>query len=171
MIINIILLYLYLEMASNEENIATEMHQNNNLRDTSLGADEILIIGTKETHFPLNCKLLWIFIAIVYFYYISIIHSYRTQLQRYFTEIDHCRKKVCLWCRHYPVQQRQELTDEQIESRRARDRARYANMTPKYKQYVIVKMHVIWSPNRSRQRATSTKHGENCAAALYIKIQ
>jgi hypothetical protein len=32
------------------------------------------------------------------------------------------------------VEQRPKLTDEQIESRRAKDRARYANMTPKQRQ-------------------------------------
>ncbi|CAM0151589.1 unnamed protein product [Urochloa decumbens] len=42
--------------------------------------------------------------------------------------------------------QRQELTDEQIESRRARDRARYANMTPKQRQAI-----------RDRQNARNMK--------------
>ncbi|CAL4953825.1 unnamed protein product [Urochloa decumbens] len=42
--------------------------------------------------------------------------------------------------------ERQELTDEQIESRRARDRARYANMTPKQRQAI-----------RDRQNARNMK--------------
>ena len=32
------------------------------------------------------------------------------------------------------IQHSQKLTDEQIETRRAKDRARYANMTPKQRQ-------------------------------------
>ena len=38
------------------------------------------------------------------------------------------------------------------------------------KQYVIVKMRVIGSLNRSRHKKTSTKHVRNWAATLYIKI-
>jgi len=34
------------------------------------------------------------------------------------------------------VQHRQKLTDEQIETQRAKDRARYANMTPKQRQAI-----------------------------------
>lgn len=34
------------------------------------------------------------------------------------------------------LKQRQELMDEQLESRRAEDRARYANMTPKQRQEI-----------------------------------
>lgn len=45
------------------------------------------------------------------------------------------------------VEQRRELTDEQIESRRAKDRARYANMTPKQRQAI-----------RDRQNAPNMKH-------------
>jgi hypothetical protein len=34
------------------------------------------------------------------------------------------------------LKQRQELMDEQLESRRAEERARYANMTPKQRQAI-----------------------------------
>ncbi|CAL4885519.1 unnamed protein product [Urochloa decumbens] len=78
-----------LEMASNDENIAPEMHQSNNLEKTPLCENKSLIVGRK---------------------------------------------------------QRQELADEQIESRRARDRARYANMTPKQRQAI-----------RDRQNARNMK--------------
>ncbi|CAL4933713.1 unnamed protein product [Urochloa decumbens] len=80
---------LDLEMASNDENIAPEMHQMNNPKETPSCNNENLIIGKK---------------------------------------------------------QRQGLTDEQIESRRARDRARYANMTPKQRQAI-----------RDRQNARNMK--------------
>jgi len=44
------------------------------------------------------------------------------------------------------VQHRQKLTDEQIETQRAKDRARYANMTPKQRQAI-----------RDRQNARNMK--------------
>ena len=35
---------------------------------------------------------------------------------------------------------------------------------------MIIKMLVIiWSPNKSKQKRTNTKHVENCTATLYIK--
>jgi hypothetical protein len=69
-------------------------------------------------------------------------------------EMGHFRKKIAHNAVHYAstsAERRQGQTDEQIKIRRAKDRKRYANMTPK-------------------QRGISTKCVENCAAILCIKI-
>ncbi|WVZ61227.1 hypothetical protein U9M48_011137, partial [Paspalum notatum var. saurae] len=65
-----------------------------------------------------------------------------------------------------PLQQRQGLRSEQIESRRAKDRARYANMTPEQRQAIRDRQNArIMKPNQKQakkdyDRAHLEDHGE-----------
>jgi hypothetical protein len=62
--------------------------------------------------------------------------------------------------------------DEQIETRRAKGRTRYANMTPKQRQAIHDSQNACnMKPEQRKQKWISTKHIENCATTLYIKIE
>ena len=54
------------------------------------------------------------------------------------------------------VQHRQKLTDEQIETQRAKDRARYANMTPKQIQALGDHQNAHNIKSESKQKVIST---------------